>query len=69
MGCPARSFFFVVSICVVVIVASGMQQQNFCKRHPVIADFYTQEEKEVFTRNSSGTSPAASEPFSLVRYC
>ena len=47
-GLSGALFLFVVSICVVVIVASGMQQQNFCKRHPVIADFYTQEEKEVF---------------------
>ena len=41
-------FLLIVSACVVVIVASGIQHENFCKRYPVIADFYTQEEKDAF---------------------
>ena len=38
----------VITVCVVVIVASAIQHENFRKRYPVIADFYTQEEKDAF---------------------
>lgn len=41
-------FLLIVTLSVVVIVASGIQYENFCKRHPVIADFYTQEQKDTF---------------------
>lgn len=41
-------FLLVVIVSVVVIVASGIQHDSFCKRYPVIADFYTQEEKDAF---------------------
>lgn len=41
-------FLLVVTVSVVVIVASGIQHDSFCKRYPVIADFYTQEEKDAF---------------------
>ena len=41
-------FLLVVTVSVVVIVASGIQLGNFRKRYPVIADFYTQEEKDAF---------------------
>lgn len=44
----ATLFLLVVTLSVVVIVASGIQHENFSKRHPVIADFYTQEEKDAF---------------------
>lgn len=32
----------------VVLVASGIQREHFCKSHPVLADFYTEAEKEAF---------------------
>ena len=41
-------FMLIVTISVVVIVASGIQYDNFRKKHPVIQDFYTEEEKDAF---------------------
>lgn len=41
-------FLPILTVCVVVFVASGIQHENFCRSHPVIADFYTEEEKEAF---------------------
>lgn len=41
-------FLLVVTVSVVVIVASGIQHDNFCRRYPVISDFYTQEQKDAF---------------------
>lgn len=41
-------FFLILSICVVVLVVSGIQRENFCKKHPVIADFYTEDQKDAF---------------------
>ena len=41
-------FMLILTISVVVIVAGGIQHDNFCKKHPVIQDFYTEEEKDVF---------------------
>lgn len=38
----------VVAVCVVVIVASSLQNENFRKAYPTIADFYTEQEKQVF---------------------
>lgn len=38
----------VIAVCVVVIVASSLQRDNFCKQYPVIADFYTEQEKQAF---------------------
>ena len=38
----------VVAVSVTVMVAGGIQYDNFCKRHPVIPDFYTVEEREAF---------------------
>lgn len=43
-------FLPILSVCVVVIVASGIQHENFCRRHPLIADFYTEEEKDAFAQ-------------------
>ena len=37
-----------VCVCTVVLVASSIQHENFCKNHPVITDFYTGEERERF---------------------
>ena len=44
----AAAFLLVLTVCVVVLIAGGIQHDNFRKRYPVIADFYTQEEKERF---------------------
>ena len=41
-------FMLIVTISVVVIVASGVQYDNFRKKHPIIQDFYTEEEKDAF---------------------
>lgn len=38
----------VIAVCVVAIVASCIQHDIFCKRYPVITDFYTQEQKDAF---------------------
>lgn len=38
----------VITVSVVVITASVIQDDNFRKKYPVIADFYTQEEKDAF---------------------
>lgn len=38
----------VVTVSVVVLVASGIQDDHFRKKYPVIEDFYTQEEKDAF---------------------
>lgn len=41
-------FLLVITVCAVVLVASGIQNDHFRKKYPVIADFYTQEEKDAF---------------------
>ena len=38
----------VVAVSVTVMVAGGIQYDNFCKRHPVIPDFYAAEERYAF---------------------
>lgn len=43
-------FMLILTISVVVLVASGIEHEHFCKKHPVIQDFYTEEEKENFHR-------------------
>ena len=43
-------FLLIITVCVVVLVASGMEHDHFCKRHPTVADFYSDEEKESFHR-------------------
>lgn len=51
-GVPEMAVGFVllliIAVCVVVFVASGIQHDIFRKRYPVIADFYSQEEKDAF---------------------
>ena len=44
----AALFMLILTISVVVIVAGGIQHDNFRKKHPVIQDFYTEEEKDAF---------------------
>lgn len=41
-------FMLILTIAVVTLVAAGIQMDHFRKRYPVIADFYTQEEKDAF---------------------
>ena len=43
-------FLMIVTAAVVTMVASGMQEDLFRKRNPVIRDFYTVEEKDAFQR-------------------
>ena len=38
----------IIAVCVVVMVASGLQNDNFRKAHPTITDFYTQEQRQAF---------------------
>ena len=38
----------ILAVCVVVIVASSLQSDNFRKVHPVLADFYPEEQKQAF---------------------
>lgn len=38
----------IIAVCVVVMVVSGLQYDNFRKQYPVITDFYTEEEKRAF---------------------
>lgn len=38
----------VITVSVVVLIASGIQEEHFRKKHPVIADFYSEEEKDAF---------------------
>lgn len=40
----------VIAISVVIMVASNIQHDHFRKKHPVIADFYSSEEKDAFHR-------------------
>ncbi|MGN0968838.1 MAG: helix-turn-helix domain-containing protein [Oscillospiraceae bacterium] len=44
----AAFFLLVLTVSVVILVASGIQHDNFRKKYPVIEDFYTQEEKDAF---------------------
>ena len=41
-------FMLILTISVVVMVAGGIQHDNFRKKHPVIQDFYTEEENDAF---------------------
>ena len=38
----------IISICAVTIIASSIQMDYFRKKHPVIADFYAEEQKDAF---------------------
>lgn len=38
----------IIAVCVVVIVASALQEDNFRKQYPVIADFYTEQDRQAF---------------------
>lgn len=44
------AFFLILTAAVVVLIASGIEKDHFCKRHPVIVDFYTEKQKTDFHR-------------------
>lgn len=44
----AAFLLLVITISVIVMVASGIQSDHFRKKHPMIKDFYTEEEKDAF---------------------
>ena len=52
LGVPAMVYgalmLAIVAVAVTVLVASGIQYDNFRKRHPTISDFYTQAQREAF---------------------
>lgn len=41
-------FLLILTVCVVVLVASGIQGDNFRRKYPAIQDFYTQEQRDAF---------------------
>jgi len=43
-------FFLILTAAVVNFIASGIEEDNFRKRYPVIRDFYTEQEKLKFSR-------------------
>ena len=49
MLCMA-AFFLILTAAVVVFIASGIEEDQFCKQHPVITDFYTEKQKADFRR-------------------
>lgn len=46
----AAVFLLIVAISAVVLVAGGMEEDHFRKKHPAIPDFYTEQQKEQFHR-------------------
>lgn len=44
------AFFLVLTVCVVVLVASDMEEDNFRKQYPVVTDFYSEQQKAGFRR-------------------
>ena len=45
---PVSFFLLVIAIAAVVLVASGIQYDQFCKKYPILTDFYTEQEKDSF---------------------
>ena len=46
----AAVLLLVVAAATVVFIASGMEEENFRKKHPTIPDFYTEAQKDSFRR-------------------
>ena len=42
------TLLLIIAVCVVVMVASGLQNDNFRKAYPVISDFYTEQQRQAF---------------------
>ena len=49
MLCMA-GFFLIITAAVVVFIASGIEEEQFRRQHPVITDFYTEKQKADFRR-------------------
>ena len=45
-------FLLLLTVSVVVLVAGGIEEDHFRKRHPTVSDFYTEDAKEQFHRRS-----------------
>lgn len=45
-GLASVAFFVMLIVSVMIFVVTGMQMQRFTEKHPVIEDFYTEEEKD-----------------------
>ena len=43
-------FFLILTVAVVVFIASGIEEEQFRKAHPLITDFYTEKQKKDFKR-------------------
>lgn len=41
-------FMIFIIVGILILIVHGMQDENYKKKHPVIQDFYTEEEKDVF---------------------
>ena len=50
----AAVLLLVVAAATVVFIASGMEEENFRKKHPTIPDFYTEAQKDSFRRRKCG---------------
>lgn len=54
LGAPealaGAALLLVVTVCVVVLVVSGIEHENFRRKNPAVADFYTEEQKDAFQR-------------------
>ena len=46
----AAVFMLIVAVCAVILIATGMEEDNFRKQYPVITDFYTDKQKLDFRR-------------------
>jgi len=46
----AAFLLLVIAVSVVIFVASGIEDDHFRKKHPVVADFYSDAERETFHR-------------------
>ena len=44
----SATLLLIIAVCVVVMVVSCLQNDNFRKTYPVISDFYTQEQRQAF---------------------
>ncbi len=42
----------VIAVCTVILIASGMEEENFRKQYPVVSDFYTDKQRQGFRRKS-----------------
>ncbi|MEY8508426.1 helix-turn-helix domain-containing protein [Lachnospiraceae bacterium 42-17] len=43
-------FWVMITVGTLILIAYGMQDESYKKKHPVIQDFYTEEEKEQFEK-------------------